>query len=325
MSVSQTLTEEFLGDGLAKAAELYEIVDEMLQVDKRFVGMSKYVANVKMFWTYAVPTAAAATGHLFFNPKFWDSLPTETRKTVVAHEIWHLLLRHSDRGEGMDRETYNIAADHVINLGLEEEGFTFDGTTPCKDAKYKGKSTEEIYSIIYAKKKKNPDNPETKGQPHPSPDELEDLVKQAIEGSGKDIQQVADQDAKEADDAVGKGIGTCAGGENLILVADSQKVFIKEATYHEIFEDYLIDPLSGGKRTFLRPSRRQQPGGMRLPGRFKKRGKHNRLTHLVYALDVSGSISKAQAQQFQRSAKTLKETLNPERMTVILWDTRIVF
>ena len=75
----------------------------------------------------------------------------------------------------------------------------------------------------------------------------------------------------------------------------------------------------------MRPSRRQIRGGLRLKGKFPKRGKHNRLAHLVYALDTSGSITDLQGKQFLRSAKTLKERLNPELMTVMMWGTRIVF
>lgn len=75
----------------------------------------------------------------------------------------------------------------------------------------------------------------------------------------------------------------------------------------------------------MRPSRRQAKDGLRLKGKYPKRGRKNRLTHLVYALDVSGSITAHQKKQFLASAKTLKEKLNPQLMTVMLWDDGIRF
>ena len=115
---------------------------------------------------------------------------------------------------------------------------------------------------------------------------------------------------------------------NNMMVFIPNNLQYKEPYYDaKIFADYLTDPLSGGKRTFMRPSRRSHgsPSKLLTPGRFPKRGHKNRLTHLVYALDVSGSITKQQAQQFHDSVRTIKELLNPEKLTVLLFDTRIVF
>jgi len=311
-------------------ADLRDYVEEMLHLDKRFVGMSRYVFNINFFWVSSIKTACAGHGFIFFNPEFWDNLSEEKKKTVIAHEIWHLILNHLERGEGFDPDSYNIAADHVINIGLSEDGFDmngdFAGITPCFDVQYRGMSTEQVYGKVHKERKKNPDS-QKPAEGTPSKDQIEDLVKEALQGTGKDMQQQKDENDEAREEAVAQGqqAGNGHGNDNRLLQTDGVKIYVKEATYHEIFEDFLTDPLSGGKRTFMRPSRRQIKGGLRLKGKFPKRGRKNRLTHLVYALDVSGSISAKQAQQFLRSAKTLKETLNPVLMTIILWDTSIKF
>jgi len=149
-----------------------------------------------------------------------------------------------------------------------------------------------------------------------------------LEDTGKDIQQQAEEDSEAVDKAVNeaqKQIGNQPGGTNIILKSAKKQVFIQKATYEEIFADYLTDPLSSGKRTYLRPARRQIAGGMKLKGKYPKKGKTNRLTHLVYALDVSGSVTSKERLQFISSAKTLKEKLKPKLMTVMLWDTSIKF
>ncbi|ANJ20762.1 HNH endonuclease [Roseobacter phage RD-1410W1-01] len=310
-------------------ATFRSIVEDMLLTDNRFVGLTSYVLQIKFWWSEAIDTACAGAGFIFFNPKFWDKLDAERRKTVVAHEIWHLILNHLDRGEGLDPESYNIAGDYVINWHLKEDGFCVDNPFGDIDillnGKYAGMSTEAVYAKVHKQRKQDP---KSHAAPHgtPTADQIEDLIKEALNGTGKDLGQQKKQNDQARDEAVQQAkAGNGDGSTDRILASEGFKVFIQEKTYEEIFEQWLLDPLSGGKRTYLRPSRRQIAGGLRLKGKFQKRGKHNRLTHLVYALDVSGSITAKQAQQFLRSAKTLKEKLNPVLMTVILWDTKIKF
>lgn len=317
---------------------LKSYVDEMLHLDKRFKGMSRYVVDINFYWSMAIPTACAGHGFIFFNPEWWDKLHHEERKTVIAHEIWHLVLNHLERGKDKDPEDYNIAGDHVINLACEQDGFVTTlspGGAPTNfgdmgmviDRQFIGMGTDAIYSKVHADRKKDPKSHQSAAG-SPSPDQIEDLVQQALQGTGTDLTQQIRENAEKADEAMesaGRDPGNQPGGTNRVLQTEGQKVFIHKASYEEIFEPYLIDPLSGGKRTYMRPSRRQVAGGLKLKGKYPKRGRKNRLTHLVYALDVSGSITSYQAQQFLRSAKTLKEVLNPQLMTVMLWDTAIKF
>lgn len=331
---NQTTPPMNSGD-LTRANDTFRvIVQNMILTDKRFAGMARYVTNIEFFWSLQIETACAGAGFIFFNPDFWAKLVPEQQKTVVAHEIWHLILNHLERVEGKDPDSYNIAGDHVINLTLQEDGFPihensdFGGIKPCCDPAYRGMSTEQIYAKVHQERKKNPGSHKP-AEGTPSKSQIEDLIKQALEGSGTSMQEQKDDDEELRSSIVQKAQanppGNQPGGESRLLETANIKVFIKKATYEEIFEEYLTDPLSGGKRTFMRPSRRQVGGGLRLKGKYPKKGRKNRLTHLVYALDVSGSITSHQANQFLRSAKTLKEKLNPVLMTIILWDTQIRF
>jgi len=324
------------GNDLLSADDtLRSYVEEMLITDKRFKGMSRYVFDISFYWSTSIPTACAGHGFIFFNPQWWDQLAHEERKTVIAHEIWHLILNHLERGKDKDPESYNIAGDHVINLTCNDDGFAttlngraqtdFGGKGMVIDERFRGMGTDAIYAIVHKERKKDPQSHGQSGAP--STDQVEDLVKQALEGTGKDLKQQAEENEQDRQKAIanGKQAGDQPGAIQEILKTEGKTVFIQKADYEEIFEDYLTDPLSGGKRTFMRPSRRQKRDGLRLKGKYPKRGRKNRLTHLVYALDVSGSITSQQKRQFLASAKTLKEKLNPTLMTVILWDTQIQF
>lgn len=335
--VIQTSSGELTtGQLLSADDELFSYVEEMLHTDKRFKGMSSYVYDINFYWSMAIDTACAGHGFIFFNPKWWDKMAHEERKTVISHEIWHLILNHLPRGEGKDPESYAQAIDHVVNLTCHQDGFLtklspqgtptdFGGMGMVIDPRFTGMGTDAIYSIIHKERQDDPkSHPSSSG---PSASQIEDLVQQALEGTGKDLTQQAEENEEAADKAVADGLqaGSQPGGIQMILQSEGKKIYIQTATYEEIFEPWLTDPLSGGKRTYMRPSRRQMRGGLKLKGKYPKRGRKNRLTHLVYALDISGSITSHQRQQFIASAKTLKETLNPVLMTIILWDTSIQF
>lgn len=345
MSQSQGTTQKTItslpfdmvtGQLLSANSELFNYVEEMLHFDKRFKGMSRYVYDINFYWSMAIDTACAGHGFIFFNPQWWDKMAHEERKTVIAHEIWHLILNHLPRGQGKDPESYAQAIDHVVNLACHQDGFItkltpegtptdFGGMGMVIDPRFIGMGTDAIYSVIHKERKENPkSHPTSSG---PSSDQIEDLVEQALQGTGKDLTQQAEENEKRANEALenGKAAGSQPGGTQMVLSSEGCKVYIKTATYEEIFKTWLTDPLSGGKRTYMRPSRRQTKNGLKLKGKYPKRGRKNRLTHLVYALDISGSITSHQRKQFIASAKTLKETLNPLLMTIMLWDTKIRF
>ena len=325
-----------LGELLSADDTLKSYVEEMIITDNRFKGMSRYIFDINFYWSTAIATACAGHGFIFFNPLWWDMMIHEERKTVIAHEIWHLICNHLERGKDKDPESYNIAGDHVINLNCHNDGFittlnnqgkpntNFGGAGMVIDERFRGMGTDAIYKIVHAERKKDPSSHDPSNAP--SVDQIEELVQQALEGTGKDLQQQAEEHEQDRQKAVEQAqAGTGAGTNSDLLRTEGMRIFIKTATYEEIFEEYLTDPLTGGKRTYMRPSRRQAKDGLRLKGKYPKRERKNRLTHLVYALDVSGSITAHQKKQFLASAKTLKEKLNPQLMTVMLWDDGIRF
>ena len=314
------------------ATELRGEIEKLIQNDPKMKGIARYLNNVTIFWSYNIPTACAGHGFIFFNPDFWARIPEQTRITVMAHEVWHLILKHLERGEFCDPEDHNKAGDHVINNILDNEGFTFDGTDPLKDPKYKNMSTEEVYNIIHTEKKKQQQqNPEAKGEKsnHVPKSVIDTLVKAAADLIAGDDNYNNMPNQINGNDKVLEDLKNSLGGQtghkHIKLEITNSKPAIKNVTYEQIFKDYLIDPIFGGKRSFMRPNRRQHNSKdlFKLPGRVKRKVKSNRLAHLIYALDVSGSIDTATAQTFHNSVRTIKELLNPNLLTVLFFDTEI--
>jgi predicted metal-dependent peptidase len=310
----------------SETTTLKKAFEEITANDPRCKGLARYVASVRIFWSRQIPTACAGHGFIFFNPDFYDKIPEQTRITVMVHEIWHLILKHLERGKNCDPMSHNEAADHVINNGLEEDGFTFEGTTPCKDPQFKGQSTEQVYNTIWVKRQKDGKMPSPEVMENHVPAELiEDLIDAVCQAEGTTLEQQA-QANEDALDSAGMSPGSVGGNLGRNITIHSQKV-IATAPYEEIFAPYLTDPLSGGRRTYMRPNRRQHGAKSKLilPGRWKKKGPTNRLTHLGFAMDVSGSVTKKMETQMNNSLRTIKELLNPALMTVMFFDTRIVF
>lgn len=318
--------------GPSEASSLMKAFEEVVLHDKRCVGLSRYLADIRVYWSRSIPTACAGHGFIFFNPEFYDKLPPQTRITIMAHEVSHLYLKHLERAKHADPYYSNVAQDHVINLALEADGFTFEGLDIIggvpMDPKYKSWSSEMVYNHIY--KSEDPKDKPTLDQMAnmPSTEQIEDMIEEIVNGEGKTLDEQIIEADKAINKASGSNPGSSASTEGMRLERTKTTVMIIGATYHEIFKDYLTDPLSGGKRTHMRPNRRQHGLGsskLKLPGRFPKRGgPKNRLKHLVYALDISGSINQKQAQQFHDSVRTVKEVLNPSALTILFFNTRIV-
>lgn len=206
----------------SESLTLKKAFEEIITSDPRCVGLARYIHNVRIFWSYQIPTACAGHGFIFFNPDFYDSIPAETRITVCVHEIWHLILKHLERGKDCDPYIHNEAADHVINNALEKDGFTFEGTTPCKDPKYSGKSTEQVYNQIFKESvNKKPDLDKMAGI---TPAELiEDLVEQIANGEGKTL----DSQVKKAEDDLEKAMPVLVLGQDQFLFILKEVIEIK--------------------------------------------------------------------------------------------------
>lgn len=305
-----------------EASELRDIVIEMLK-DPKMKGLARYIQNCEIFWSRQIDTACAGHGFIFFNPDFFGELKEEPRKTVMAHEVWHIILKHLERGKGCDPYSHNIAADHVINNGLDKDGFSFEDANPTMDKKYADMSTEQVYNDIYTKQ-----DPKDRPKPQDCPgmvsaETIEKMIQEVLDqkGEGKTVE---DQKKKSDKQLQGLQPGNMTGSKGIKLDLTQTIPIIVGATFEEIFEPYLIEPLKARKRSVRRPSRRSPVGTtLLLPGRSERVHKHNRLAHLVYALDVSGSISHAMAQQSHNAVRYIKELLNPKLMTVIYFDTHI--
>lgn len=102
------------------------------------------VANPKMF----PPTMGTDGYHLFYHPDFVNKLPFEHLITIIAHEIYHLVLFHLTRRQDREPLRWNFAADFAVNDLLKKDG-TFELPEGCLyNPQFSDKAAEWIYNQL---------------------------------------------------------------------------------------------------------------------------------------------------------------------------------
>jgi predicted metal-dependent peptidase len=122
------------------------------------------IVSTPFIETKRYPRAATNMKVVYWNPDFFATLTLEVVMFVIAHEIFHILLKHGLRRLQRDPEIWNCACDYYINAKLKEYGYTLwqyvnpDGTPGgcLYDAKYDGMYEEQIYALLLTESKSNP-------------------------------------------------------------------------------------------------------------------------------------------------------------------------
>ena len=259
------------------------------------------LAKVKFKWDSTMPTAAISDSVLYWNPEFYITLCKDTRVTVLAHELWHNAFLHGLRLQGRCPELWNEAADHVINLMLEAHGYYMGGFPFLMDHRFTDMNTEQVYDIL-AKER------EDGGQPLPN-------------SLGGDILPIdPDQKSKAVANVVGAmataritgGAGDIPGEVSLTM----DSFLNPKLPWDTLLLNYMNE-LTSEEYSYARPNRRYTDPLLR--GRSGRNG----LEHLIYYLDISGSISDQEILRFNSEVKYIQEELTPERLTLVTFDTEI--
>lgn len=267
--------------------------------------LASILGQTEFIWDNHIPTACTNGLYIKFSPKFFMSLSQEARITVLAHEIWHIAYEHvlSTRRGDRDPEKWNIAADHVINNQLEEERFSFVGLEDgCRDKKYKGMTTEHVYSLL------PPDPPKGgKGKkPDPMGSDVEMIPEEkAMEVKAKILQAI--QAARLANEA-----GNIPGEISL-----SMEKFLNPKLPWEVLLRRFFTEQNNEDYSWRRPNRRYDD--VYLPSLFSEDG----LTTVNYYLDISGSVSDADILRFNSEVAHVKREYNPDMFNLITFDTAI--
>lgn len=298
--------------------------------------LSSLMCSLKYSWDSKIPTACTDGITMKLNPEWFMSLPLSSRKTLIMHEIWHVARLHTLRFDGKNHKLWNIACDIKINNALKEEGYSFVGLEGgCFDPSYPIDAVEEdIYQDLldkYPDEQSQESAPEPGfGKGMPSEDgsgESEDIDGEpfnAPNGLGDLTAPASKEDANITTD-------------NVIRAMQQQKLSGKEATRGLGDVDVLIDQ-------YLKPQVAWSSILMNffnehVPKEDTNWNKRNRrfrniylpssevigeeLSHLIYYIDVSGSVTDEQIQKFASEVFYVHSNFKPNKITIIPFDTQL--
>jgi predicted metal-dependent peptidase len=272
-----------------------------------------------------VPTAATDGRSLFYNRSFFEDLTPKQVEFVLAHEILHNVFEHMLRVEGRNRQIWNIAADYCVNGQLVRDRI---GESPPKikifhDPKHYGKSSEQIYDEIYETEDEKSlaalgqlldehidwgdQDSDGGGQPGNGKSNRPSYSKEELKKIRDEIREAA----ITASQAAGAG-NTPAEIQRLIRELTEPKMdwrqILRQQIQSTIRNDY----------TFARPSRKGWHTGAILPGM-----NFDETIDICISIDMSGSISDAQANDFLTEIKGIMDEYKDYAIKIWCFDTKV--
>jgi predicted metal-dependent peptidase len=216
-------------------------------------------------------------GAIYIDPSRCATYDQARLTYTYAHTLLHILLKHPFRRGERDPGTWNRSCDIVINLLMED--FERIGKRPDDEPllqKFKDKSVEEVYHVLYDQK----EAPEGATEPEDSQADKRDILDEP------GTQQVA---VEQIDALIVQAIGAAkkAGNAPASLLELFDEVIGPKIDIETLLHSYLTESFFDKLSDFRRPNRRFIHRGLYLPG---YRQAESRLD-LVVALDRSMSIT----------------------------------
>ena len=258
-------------------------------------------------------TAATDGQKFYYNSRFIMMLKPKEVEFLVGHEVLHVVYDHMGRRGDRDPQLWNIADDYAVNADLKRHKVgEFIKTVPCLyEAKYDGKSAEEIYDDLYDKAEKI---------------NIEDLVDQMIddhmdgEGDKDGRPQMSDEERERVRQEVKQAIINAAQGADAGSIPKGVERLIKQHTNPIMpWRELIQTNLTSSIRTdfsFMRPSRR----GWHLDAILPAMNPGEEID-VVVSLDMSGSISTKQGQAFLGEIAGMMDTFDGYKVHVFCFDT----
>lgn len=283
-----------------KALDALTKARTVLLIDQPFFGT--LAMRLKLIEDGSTPTLATEGTHVVYNPAFINSLPQEHVQSALAHEVFHCVLDHvgaSGRGINLNPEKWNWAADYVVNDMLVQAGMKL-GEGWLHDVQYRGKTAEQIYSMI-------PNPPGGGGAPGKgNPGPLDQLQAGSPDPAMQQMQatewKIAATQAANAAKAVGK-------------LHESMEAFVdklnqNKVDWREVLRRF-IQTAAKNDYSWARLNRKMQAAGHYLPGLYSEE-----MGEIFIASDESGSISDEIRAAFGAEVNAIKEDLRPSKMTL---------
>lgn len=333
------------------SAERFDMgrVRTRLLLDQPFFGT--LAMHLEMVENPAIETLRTDGVRLEFNPAFLATLTPSEQLGVLAHEVLHPALLHPWRRAGRDLREWNEACDYAINAQLIAAGFTLPAGA-LLDPQFDGMSAEQIFSKRRSQEQPPQQEPEGKDDDEGDDTAAENDDTQAgdDEGDDGDGDDEGDGDGQGASESSMPGCPTgefvdgpeTAEAEGDLTASDWEVIAEEAATVaaragelpgetgraiketREARVDWKAELRAFVTNTvesdysWSSPNRRFVSRGLYLPGAVKEN-----VGAIVVGVDVSGSITQAQLDEFAAELTGLMRDAQPEKLVAVYCDTRV--
>ena len=272
-------------------------------------------------------TLATDGRNFYYSNDFVNELTPKQCEFGFAHEVLHNVFDHLGRRDSRIPELSNIAADYAVNQILKDEriGEVPDWIKIFQDNKYRGWSYEQIYDDLYDKADKI------------DLSELGELLDEHLDGEGDGGGGGGDKDG----DKEGKGRPKLTAEEKKAIKDEIKEAMVAAAqaagagkipagvarminTFTEPKMDWRqmlrmnIQSIIKSNFSFSRPNRKSQHCGAVLPGLLNEE-----TIDVSVAIDMSGSISNVQAQDFLSEVKGIMDEYVDFKLDLWCFDTEV--
>lgn len=267
------------------------------------------------------PTACTNGKDVIFGAAFIEDLNDAELRFLLLHEEYHKLYRHLTTWRWMYDENprlANQACDHVINNKLvddNKDGFaTMTGklTKGCRDEKYRGWDAAQVYLDLKKKQQESGGKGQGQGQGQGFDehdwDAAEDMTEEDKQALARDIDEAIRQGALMA--------GKVGSGGN----RDFDDLLQPQVDWRETLREFVKTTCTGSDySTWKKPNRRYIGVGIYLPS-----GITESVGDIAILVDTSGSTyAPGVLTAFMSEAKAVCDTVKPERVHIIYWDTTV--
>jgi predicted metal-dependent peptidase len=269
-------------------------------------------------------TAATDGQKFYYNSRFIMMLKPKEVEFLVGHEVLHVVYDHMGRRDNRDPEIWNIADDYAVNADLKRHKVgQFITSVPCLyETKYDGKAAEAIYDDLMKNVQKI---------------SIEDLLDQMIddhmdgdgdgdnegdgEGKGKRPSMSAEERERVRQEVKQAIINAASSAEAGQLPLGVERLIRQHTNPVMPWRELIQTNLTSAIRTdysWMRPSRRGWHMDAIMPGMTP-----GEEIDVVVSIDMSGSISNKQAQQFLGEISGMMDAFDGYKIHVFCFDTEI--
>ena len=273
-------------------------------------------------------TAATDGRHFYYNSRFIDMLRPKEVEFLFGHEVLHCVYDHFGRRGDRDPMLFNVANDYAVNGDLKKHRVgEFITSVPCLyDAKYEGKSSEEIYDDLYENAEKInmsdlidkllDDHLDGEGDSDSDDDgDEKDGKGKKPKLSAEERQKIKDEikEAVLAAAAASDGAGNLPAGVRRLI----QDMTAPKMNWRELLRMQLESTIKSDF-TWMRASRRGWHMDAVMPGM-----KNDELIDIAIGIDASGSIDERMLRDFLAETQGIMDQFQSYKIHIFTFDTRV--